>query len=1302
MPASTGTYVYEYNVGIEAEAAGRAPTKNFMTLRADLAALPWVLAGENDIVLAQKQRPEFIASLHAAGVTGLAEFHTAVPQGRAVTGHRPWGVVGPHLRRSTVTRYRTDVTVCHSLAEAQKAMMMPTPSIGAGDAKNSSSSSSSSHSSHTKKFVLKAEYSSSGLGVRVCQGGEAPLAQGSADERWASGVLRRDGTLTVEPFFDDIVGEFTCEWLDGQFCGVTRQSAPNMRWDRTLLDEPSVEACGGELYEFVYNQRGIEKTLAALEDVPSTCGAATCGIDIAVVRNASSGRLEAKVLEVNGRTTMTHYALAAKRRVPDAISFGVVRVSELVGRTDLVPLTDPTVATSFCAVVQVGKVTAAAAAATAACDDDNAARQRLPPQSCAVVASSALSKCIAAAGSEVHGSSGGLTVAEASGLLSTVWLSSFASTATAHETDASALRAVKLTSLRLLRAEAARLEKDHAAAIALGTAGVRIAVQAVSDARDQLLTSMAAEGGGGNGGSGKACAQEMAACTHDTARMGAEAAAALADLAAAAGENKLAACRLGGVGVLVGCIEQHVARVERVVRAAPAAAPAAAQAPGAGDENAAKELDRLTSRLCLQACRALGNLCYGWDVEPVKVSAGPRAVDAILGAMRAQLAIRSVPPSCATLFRWQSHALRNLAVRSVAMQDAIGEGGGVQALVEGLQEYQDAPRAQEAGMKALAYVLKDHAQNTKAAVEAGALELSGMALAKHATDAAASEAALSLLSLTVASASAPEQRASMAAKARRAARTVRSGAHLTAISTVRALLAAEDPNSAADDATGLHVAPASADDDGGGEQLGRPSSQSALLRSLVWMLAAVLRDLLTAVPSASTQIEARGVRELFQTTAAVTAQKRRKVREEVEGCLAQLDGALSLVTNGAVEDATEEEEEVKKEEVKEEEVKEKAVVVSASEAVAGASINADEAHPPPASEASPFSDEDLARCTAMLAAFSTDASQFEGSRFRNLRKALGKVHQALGQRDAAALEYGRRRQLKMEEEGRKKSKADLDRRHVDTTGLRKGRIDRLKRLCEEGGGGSNGTLLAIGMEGGADSNGGGDGQGSYYNQVPDGAARDKPVRALLGQKVDDDESASGGTSSCLLAPPGTAGGGGGAPPPLAELHKARQCYTCKSRFHELHHFYAQLCPKCASLNYRMRHATADLRGRVALLTGARVKIGFEIGLKLLRAGATLIATSRFPADAAARYANEADFGEWKERLQLHAVDLRDVAALEGFCDFLCATLPRLDIVVNNACQTVRRPASYYAHLLGAEAEMEAAVAASAPQHLALT
>ena len=141
----------------------------------------------------------------------------------------------------------------------------------------------------------------------------------------------------------------------------------------------------------------------------------------------------------------------------------------------------------------------------------------------------------------------------------------------------------------------------------------------------------------------------------------------------------------------------------------------------------------------------------------------------------------------------------------------------------------------------------------------------------------------------------------------------------------------------------------------------------------------------------------------------------------------------------------------------------------------------------------------------------------------------------------------------------------------------------------------------------------------YLSQVPDGAI-----------------ATGGGDASAEVDP---SADDTAAPP---ELHKSSQCYTCKARFTTLHHFYAQLCPGCAALNYRMRHAAADLSGRVALLTGARVKIGLQIGLKLLRAGATLVATSRFPADMARRYAEEPDFPEWRHRLQLHAADLRGV------------------------------------------------------------
>ena len=72
----------------------------------------------------------------------------------------------------------------------------------------------------------------------------------------------------------------------------------------------------------------------------------------------------------------------------------------------------------------------------------------------------------------------------------------------------------------------------------------------------------------------------------------------------------------------------------------------------------------------------------------------------------------------------------------------------------------------------------------------------------------------------------------------------------------------------------------------------------------------------------------------------------------------------------------------------------------------------------------------------------------------------------------------------------------------------------------------------------------------------------------------------------------------------------QHCYVCKRKYSDIHHFYDQLCPSCAELNFRKRGELADLRGRVALLTGGRVKIGYQAGLKLLRAGARLIVTDR--------------------------------------------------------------------------------------------
>ena len=144
------------------------------------------------------------------------------------------------------------------------------------------------------------------------------------------------------------------------------------------------------------------------------------------------------------------------------------------------------------------------------------------------------------------------------------------------------------------------------------------------------------------------------------------------------------------------------------------------------------------------------------------------------------------------------------------------------------------------------------------------------------------------------------------------------------------------------------------------------------------------------------------------------------------------------------------------------------------------------------------------------------------------------------------------------------------------------------------------------------------------------------------------------------------------------------CYVCKQHYAVIHHFYDQLCPDCAAFNFRKRTELADLRGRVALVTGGRVKIGYQAVLKLLRAGAHVIVTTRFPRDSAQRYAGETDFGQWGDRLEIFGLDLRHTPSVEAFCRELLATRTRLDFIVNNACQTVRRPPDFYRHMMDGE------------------
>ena len=151
------------------------------------------------------------------------------------------------------------------------------------------------------------------------------------------------------------------------------------------------------------------------------------------------------------------------------------------------------------------------------------------------------------------------------------------------------------------------------------------------------------------------------------------------------------------------------------------------------------------------------------------------------------------------------------------------------------------------------------------------------------------------------------------------------------------------------------------------------------------------------------------------------------------------------------------------------------------------------------------------------------------------------------------------------------------------------------------------------------------------------------------------------------------------------LLRPRPCYICKQPYTQVDAFYHQLCPDCAAFSHAKRDARTDLTGRRALLTGGRAKIGMYIALRLLRDGAHTTITTRFPKDAARRFAAMEDSADWLHRLRIVGIDLRDPSQVIALADSVNAEGP-LDIIINNAAQTVRRSPNAYRPLAEAEDE----------------
>jgi NAD(P)-dependent dehydrogenase (short-subunit alcohol dehydrogenase family) len=202
------------------------------------------------------------------------------------------------------------------------------------------------------------------------------------------------------------------------------------------------------------------------------------------------------------------------------------------------------------------------------------------------------------------------------------------------------------------------------------------------------------------------------------------------------------------------------------------------------------------------------------------------------------------------------------------------------------------------------------------------------------------------------------------------------------------------------------------------------------------------------------------------------------------------------------------------------------------------------------------------------------------------------------------------------------------------------------------------------------------------------AARDVKRRAKVRRDTATraaDRAVLAGATRFQVEIPDTGPAVASAASTAATLVRVRRCYVCKEQFREVDADYHALCPPCAALNRERRDARSDLTGRTALITGGRVKIGFHTALKLLRDGAEVIVTTRFPKDAARRFAAVADSGAWTDRLYIHGVDLLDLPAVVDLIALVGRRFSALDILVNNAAQTLRRPAAYHAAVLEAEA-----------------
>ena len=153
-----------------------------------------------------------------------------------------------------------------------------------------------------------------------------------------------------------------------------------------------------------------------------------------------------------------------------------------------------------------------------------------------------------------------------------------------------------------------------------------------------------------------------------------------------------------------------------------------------------------------------------------------------------------------------------------------------------------------------------------------------------------------------------------------------------------------------------------------------------------------------------------------------------------------------------------------------------------------------------------------------------------------------------------------------------------------------------------------------------------------------------------------------------------------------EKYVYKSCYICKQKLglDNINKFYGSLCTKCGDYNYSFRTMKLDFSGRIAIVTGGRIKIGYYIVTKLLSYGCKVITTSRFPKDALFKFKEDPEYDLWKNNLIIYPIDFRIIQSTMNFVKYIQKNYSHVDFLINNAAQTVRRTTDYYEYLMPIE------------------